>query len=73
MGKYKPNDDTCFLFADSNFITGVATALDLGGTLIIYNNSRTPEEADIRAIASDWIVTGKDIALGIKRFEQERA
>jgi hypothetical protein len=72
MGKYKLNDDTCFLFADSNLITGMATALDLGGTLIIYNNSRTPEEADARALASDWKITGKDIARGIKQFEQER-
>ena len=73
MGNYKLNDDTCFLFADSNFVTGVATALDIGGTLIVYNESRNPQEADARALASDWYVTGRDLARAMEQFEQGKA
>ena len=59
MGKYC--EDTGFLFASPSWLQGVASAMDLGGTLLEYNVSKTPQEADIRAIASDWAITGKDI------------
>lgn len=59
MGKYC--EDTGFLFASPSWLQGVATSMDLAGTLLEYNVSRTPQEADLRAIASDWAITGKDI------------
>lgn len=59
MGKF--NDDTNFLFADPSFLSGLATALDLGGTLVEFNQSPNGQFADARALASDWAVTGKDI------------
>jgi hypothetical protein len=59
MGQY--TEDTGFLFAQPSFMQGMASALDLGGTLVEYNTSRTPQDADARAIASDWAITGKDI------------
>ena len=70
MGKF--NDNTCFLFADPNFILGAATAIDLGGTLIVYNESRNPQEADMRAAASDWASVGKDIKESVEKFEKEQ-
>jgi hypothetical protein len=70
MGKY--DEDTDFLFAYPGFLQGFATVLDLGGTLIEYNVSRTPQEADLRAIASDWAITGKDIQTAIKNLVKEK-
>lgn len=69
MSKY--TEDTGFLFAHPSFLQGVASAVDLGGTLIEYNNSRTPQEADARAIASDWAITGKDIRAAAENFGKE--
>ncbi len=57
----KFNDDTCFLFADPSFLTGLATVMDVGGGLLTYNISRSGAEADERAIASDWAVVGSDL------------
>jgi hypothetical protein len=45
----------------------------MGGTLVEYNISRTPQEADARAIASDWAITGKDIVTAFKNFVEEKA
>lgn len=64
-------DDSGFLFADPSFVGGAASAIDIGGTLIEYNVSRDGAEADLRATASDWAVTGKDIKRGIEKFEKE--
>lgn len=69
MGKYC--DDSGFLFSSPSWLQGVATALDLGGTLVEYNVSRTAQEADVRAIASDWAITGKDIQAAAKKIEKE--
>lgn len=68
MGKF--NDDTCFLFADPSFLAGLAAVLDIGGGLIVYNESRSGQEADYRALASDWAVVGKDILVAIDNFEE---
>ena len=47
-----------FLFADSSFIMGMARVFDLSGLFDDYNYSGTPEEADARAIWSDWVTVG---------------
>ena len=70
MGKY--DEDTGFLFAHPGFLQGFAVVLDLGGTLVEYNVSGTIQEADMRAIASDWAITGKDIQTAIKHFVKEK-
>jgi hypothetical protein len=59
MGK---NVQTDFLFAQPSFASGVARTLDLWGQFDEYNTSESPEEADSKAIASDWILVGQDIA-----------
>jgi hypothetical protein len=69
MGRYC--DDTGFLFSSPNWLQGVASAIDLGGTLVEYNVSTTPQEADVRAIASDWAITGQDILLAAEILEKE--
>ena len=52
---------TDFLFARPSFLSGVARILDLFGVFDSYNLSRTPEEADARAMYSDWRIVGQDI------------
>lgn len=59
------------LFARPSFWEGVARVLDLGGTLNIYNESKTPEEADRTALQSDFAMVGKDINKAMKIFEEE--
>jgi len=60
-----------FLFADPSFFSGAARALDLYGTFDEYNVSRSPAEADARAIASDWIVTGDDLQHAMDECQSE--
>jgi hypothetical protein len=71
MGKY--TEDTGFLFAHPGLLQGIAVVLDIGGTLVEYNISTTPQEADARAIASDWAITGKDILTAAKTLVKEKA
>jgi len=59
---------TDFLVASPSFWSGMARVLDLGCTLPSYHMSETPEEADSRAIASDWANVGKDILAAMKEF-----
>lgn len=68
MGKY---DETAFLFASPSFWGGMATAIDIGGTLVCYNYSETPEEADKRALACDWAIVGHDLREAMHQFEQK--
>lgn len=67
----KITDDGAFLFADPTFVGGAATALDIGGSLVVYNVSRDGNEADLRSLASDWAVTGRDLKCGIEKFKKE--
>ena len=53
---------TDFLTADSSFLTGMGTAVNLSGNFYGFNYSRNATEADIRALSSDWQMVGKDIA-----------
>lgn len=54
-----------FLFARPSFFEGVARIVDLGGSLNAYNRSRTPEEADARAIYEDWRALGHDVRVAL--------
>jgi hypothetical protein len=53
------------LFARPSFVSGAARALDLGGTFDDYNRSRSPEDADVRALHSDWMAVGADMQKAI--------
>ncbi len=59
------------LFAMPSFLDGMASALDLGGTLMEYNQSVAPREADIAALRSDWLAVGDDIRQAFQAFEHE--
>jgi hypothetical protein len=63
-----------FLFAQPRALFGVARLLSLFREFSEYNISRTPQEADARALYSDWAITGADLrAAPAQCEEQERA
>lgn len=53
------------------FLLGAASVLDMGATIDIYNTDSTPEEADYKALASDWNETGKDLNRGLIEFKEK--
>lgn len=65
---------TTFLFARPSFLEGLARIFDFSGALNEYNISATPEQADARALRSDWMAVGDDLrnALDIIGSEMER-
>jgi hypothetical protein len=65
---------TDFLYARPSLLGGAASALDIGGTLHIFNDSRTGAEADAIAIRADWRAIGADLQKAIdehRKLEQE--
>lgn len=57
---------TDYLFARPSFLSGMARALDMGGTFDAYNISATPEEADAIALYNDFKTIGDDLRQAIK-------
>jgi len=66
------NNNSTFLFARPSFVEGVARVMDLGSSLQVYNGSKTPEEADLRALKNDWASVGSDIINAAKEYERGR-
>jgi hypothetical protein len=60
---------TDFLFAQPSFLSGFARLLDLFGLFDSYNESRSPKEADAKAMYADWRITGQDIFDAAIEFE----
>lgn len=52
-----------YLFTQPSFLTGAARVFDLGGTYdrSSYLLGASPAEADVRALASDFRVTWRDL------------
>lgn len=59
---------TDFLFAKSTFVSGIGSVIDLGGTMAMFNESSSPEEADYLALANDWAMVGNDIRTAMTQF-----
>lgn len=59
-----------YIFVRQSFVRGVARAVDIGGVLSrsAYALSDTPEEADARALESDWERVGKDLGDALRRL-----
>ncbi len=49
-----------FLFGSFGFFEGMGRVVDLAGTMVGYNYSPSTEEADDRALNSDWQAVGQD-------------
>ena len=62
------NVRTDYLFPKTNFAVGLGSIVSVYGSYFEYNYSETNENADTRAIASDWQMVGKDIQEAILSF-----
>ena len=63
---------TDFLFATPSLLSGAARTLDMFAVFDEYNTSDNFEEADRRAIESDWGVVGQDMAAVIQKHVREK-
>lgn len=63
--------ETSYLYANPSFVGGMAMTLDMGGTLMVFNESATSMEADIKAISNDWKAVGKDLGCSIQEYGQK--
>jgi hypothetical protein len=61
-----------FLFGSFNFWEGMARVLDVGGTMVVYNESPTIEEADRRVLSSDWQAVGDDLRNTMTIYAEEQ-
>ena len=52
---------TDFLFASSSLLVGMGSIFNVPGNYFEYNYSKSDDEADTKAIESDWGMIGQDI------------
>ena len=58
-----------FLFPMPSALSGMARILDIGGAYNSYNLSATPEDADCKAIYSDWAIVVQDLTRAAQNFD----
>lgn len=64
---------TDFLLATMTRLTGAGNVFNLWGSFYDYNYSATPEEADARALFSDWAVVGDDIRTVLRSIDKDQS
>jgi hypothetical protein len=62
-----------FLVASPSYASGVGRLMDWYGLYDLYNASRNGNEADAKAIYSDWRIVGQDIRDAMVQFEDSQA
>ena len=60
-----------FLFAMPSWLSGAARTLDVAGQFDEYNDSKTGQDADSRALHSDWRSVGDSILAAMARIAHE--
>ena len=60
---------TDFLTASSGFMTGMGSAIGIAGNFYGFNYSKSSIEADKKALRSDWLMVGQDLAGAIRKAE----
>ena len=71
MSEIFKNSSTFRLFRrEPSFAEGASRVIDLGATMQHYNSSSNENEADTKAIQSDWEAVGSDLKSSIKTYEQ---
>jgi hypothetical protein len=63
------SDYSTFLFAKPSLVEGAARLLDFGNTFDENNYSKSPEEADRKAIECDWDQVGLDLWEAIRQWD----
>jgi hypothetical protein len=56
------------LFSMPTFTKGAARTVSLFGGLDKYKTSKTPKEADRKAMAQDWKSVGQDLKVAIEQY-----
>ncbi len=69
MGDLRTN----FLTPETGFVIGFGSALNVAGNYYRFNTSPTAAEADARALRSDWVMVGQDLAASIDKADTEPA
>ncbi len=70
MGAITKRLRTYYLFARPSFSEGIARVLDLGGTLNVYNEHESQQQADARATNNDWLTVGDDMRVALNQYDR---
>lgn len=73
MGKHNEIRKTDFLLPNNNFLIGMGSILNLVGSYFEYNYSDSSDEADLKALESDWQNIGADIKDSIISFKESES
>lgn len=63
------NSNTFYLFAMPSILAGIGQVIDIAGTMEVYNDSESGEEADYKAIQNDAIQVGKDLRFALEEYK----
>jgi hypothetical protein len=61
-----------FLFAGFGFFEGMGRVVDLTGTMVDYNGSPSIDEADSRALNSDWQAISDDFKNVLSKYAKDQ-
>lgn len=61
-----------FLFPDTDFVTGMGSVLNIAGSYFDFASSKSENIADLKALRSDWGVTGQDIEAAFHECSEEK-
>jgi hypothetical protein len=62
---------TDFLTSTPSFLTGMGSVANIAGNFYKFNAAKNGQEADARALKSDWAMVGRDISDAIKSQKVE--
>ena len=58
------------LYTMPSFAEGIGRIGDFSGVLNQFNYSKSPEEADRKALHSDWMKVGNELRSAMSKFEK---
>ena len=58
------------LFIQPSFFEGASRVFDVLGNQDIYNEDQSPQEADTKALFSDWASVGDHLVLATEEFSK---
>ncbi|MDH4162924.1 MAG: hypothetical protein OEW15_09590 [Nitrospirota bacterium] len=61
-----------YIFVTPSFLMGMGSVLNIAGNYFSISQAVTPEDADYRAIESDWGIVGRDILSATEQIENEQ-
>ena len=59
------------MFPRTNFVIGMGSVLNIAGNYFHFNYSGSDEDADRKAIESDWGMIGNDVSDAIVSIKKE--